>query len=177
MNRKQPSESAYTSSTKNYKREVLNRVHEDAGPKLRSVFLTQWKNSVMMKVIGIVTLLVTIGSIFIGAVVWIVDNKVEALRVELVGETKAINAKLAALQSQIGTNNAGTNSRTSILDGDIGENDRRISANGERIARLEGTLTGATERLNQLHVQMMKNTEAILKSGGTPDIKVGGTPD
>lgn len=105
------------------------------------------------------------------------DHKVDALRGELAGEINTTNAELAALRNQIGTSNEGTESRTTTLDGDIGENSRRISDNGERIARMEGTFAGTTDRLNRLHTQVTKNTEVILKAGGTPDVNVGGTPN
>ena len=147
-----------------------------SGRNMWSVFPTRWKDPVTIGV-GILTLLIMIGTAFIKGASWVVDNRVEALRGELAGEIKTTNAKLSALRNQIGTSNAGTESRTTTLDGDIGENNRRISDNGERIARMESALTGTTDRLNRLHIQVTKNTEAILKAGGTPDVKVGGTPD
>ena len=147
-----------------------------SGRNTWSVFLTRWKDPVIIGV-SILGFLITVGIAFIGGAAWVMDQKVEALRGELVGEIKTTNAELAALRNQIGTSNEGTKSRTTTLDGDIGENNRRISDNGERIARMEGTLTGTTDRLNRLHTQVTKNTEAILKVGGTPDVKVGGTPD
>ena len=147
-----------------------------SGRNTWSVFLTRWKDPVKIGV-SILGLLIMVGIAFIGGAAWVMDHKVEALRGELVGEIKTTNAELAALRNQIGTSNEGTKSRTTTLDGDIGENNRRISDNGERIARMEGTLTGTTDRLNRLHTQVTKNTEAILKVGGTPDVKVGGTPN
>ena len=143
---------------------------------MSSVLLTRWKDPITIGV-GILGLLIAIGIAFVGIANWVVDNRVEALRGELTGEINTTNAELTALRNQIDTSNAGTESKTTTLDGDIGENNRRISDNGERIARMESTLTGTTDRLNRLHTQVTKNTEAILKAGGTPDVKVGGTPD
>ena len=110
---------------------------------------------------------------------WFVTPEVEALRGELTGDIKTTKAELAALRNQIGTSNKGTESRTTALDGEIGENNRRISDNGERIAHMEGKLAETTARLDRLHTQVTKNTELItdLRLRGTPDVKVGGTPD
>ena len=139
-------------------------------------FLARWKNPVTIGV-GILGLLITAGIAFMGGAAWVVDRKVEALRGELAGEIKTTNAEVAALRNQMGTSNEGTESMTTTLDGDIGKNNRRISDNGERIAHMEGSLAGTRDRLNRVHTQVTKNTEAILRAGGTPDVKVGGTPD
>ena len=141
-----------------------------------SDLLTRRRDSVKT-VVSILTFLLAIVIVFFGSTIWVVDNRLEALRGELTGEIKATNTELEALRNQIGTSNAGTESKTTTLGSDIGENNRRISDNGERVARMEGTLTGITDMLNRLHTQVTKNTEAILKPGGTPDVKVGGTPD
>ena len=134
--------------------------------------MTRWKG--LLKIVGgIIGVLL----IFITVANWIADQKIEALREELSGAIKTKDAELAALRNQISTSNEGTESRTTTLDVDIGENNRRISDNGERLARMESTLTGTTDRLDRLHTQVTNNTEAILKAAGTPDVKVGGTPD
>ena len=154
---------------------MRDQVTEDtktSGRDKWNVSMTQWKGMVGT-VVGIITVL----GIFITLANWIADQKVEALREELSGEIKTKDAELAALRNQISTSNEGTESRTTTLDVDIGENNRRISDNGERLARMESTLTGTTGRLDRLRTQVTKNTEAILKAGGTPDVKVGGTPD
>ena len=111
---------------------------------------------------GIIAILV----VFMSFANWLMDQKIEALRVEL-----------EALRTQMNASNEGTESKTTTLDVDIGENNRRISDTGERLARMESTLTGTTGRLDRLHSQVTKNTEAVLKAAGTPDVKVGGTPD
>ena len=122
---------------------------------------------------GIIAILV----VFMGFANWLMDQKIEALHKELSGAIKTKDVELAALRNQMNASNEGTESKTTTLDVDIGENNRRISDTGERLARMESTLTGTTGRLDRLHSQVTKNTEAILKAAGTPDVKVGGTPD
>ena len=126
-----------------------------------------------------VSLMVGLGLVFGGGVLGGARWFVEPLREELARASEATNAELAALRNQIGTSNKGTESRTTALDGEIGENNRRISDNGERIAHMEGKLTGTTARLDQLHTQVTKNTELItdVRVSGTPDVKAGGTPE
>ena len=155
---------------------MRSQATEDAktpGETTSKKFLARWEGPVTIVIsktaIGI---FITACLALIGWVVpWMMDMKAEALRGELAGEIKTTNAEVAALRNQMGTSNEGTESRTTTLDGDIGKNNRRISDNGERIAHMEGTLAGTADRLNRVHTQVTKNTEDILRSGGTPDVK------
>ena len=154
---------------------MRNQVTEDtktSGRDTWNEFMKRWKG--LVKIVGGIIAVLGIFSILAN---WIVDQKVEALREKLSGEINTNNAELAALRNQISKSDEGTESRTTTLDVDIGENNRRISDNGERLARMESTLRGTTGRLDRLYTRVTKNTEAILKAGGTPDVKMGGTPD
>ena len=96
----------------------------------------------------------------VGSAAWFVDSKVEAMRGEFARAISTTNAELAALRNQIGTDNKGTESRATALDGKIGKN-------GERIAGMEGELKGTTARLDDLNLRLV----------GTPDVETEGTPD
>ena len=141
-------------------------------------FITRVKDPATV-VAAMVTLVLAFGGGVMTGTVWFVTPEVEALRGELTGEIKTTKAELAALRNQIGTSNKGTESRTTALDGEIGENNRRISDNGERIAHMESKFAETTARLDRMHTQVTKNSELItdLRLRGTPDVKVGGTPD
>lgn len=160
---------------------MRNQVTEDTKTPERNTwrgFITRVKDPAMV-VAAMVTLVLGFGGGGMTGAAWFVTPEVEALRGEVTGEIKTTKAELAALRNQIGTSNKGTESRTTALDGEIGENNRRISDNGERIAHMEGKLAETTARLDRLHTQVTKNTELItdLRLRGTPDVKVGGTPD
>ena len=133
-----------------------------SGRNTWSVFLTRWKDTVTT-VGGIVTILSAVVATVLGAT-WFVDRKVEAVRGELARVINTTNAELAALRNQIGAGDERTETRTTTLNDNIGEN-------GERIARMEAALAGTSGWLDRLHTKVAKNAEAIT------ELQVRGTPD
>ena len=90
----------------------------------------------------IVGLVITFGSGFLAGAHWYVFSEVEPLRKEVTGLTKNIE-----------------------------DNRNKLSNNGERLAKIEATLSSTSERVGRVHTQVTKNTDAIT------DLKVRGTPD
>ena len=127
--------------------------------------------------IVVVAAIAAVISAFYGGVVTctvlFVDPKVETLREELTRAGAAANAKLEALRNDIRTGKESAESRTTALNDKIEDSSARIADNGERIAGMTATLAGTIGRVDRLHTQITKNTEAIteLKVRGTPDVR------
>lgn len=104
-------------------------------------FLTRLKEPTVT-LAAIVTLVIAIGGGFFAGARWYVSSEVEPLRKEVAELIKYIEI-----------------------------NRNKITNNGERLARVEATLSGTGERLGRLHIQVTKNVDGIT------DLRIRGTPD
>ena len=102
-----------------------------------------------------------------------VAGEVDRLRSELTetngkrqNEIEVLRGQLAAIEDRSKTTDERANSATK-------ENATRVSANGERIARIEGSLGGTTDRVKELDATVKSNAERItvLEVVGTPELR------
>ena len=89
----------------------------------------------------ILGIVVTFGTGFFAGSHWYVSSELDPLRKEVAGLAKNVE-----------------------------DNRSKLSSNGERLAGIDATLSGTNERVDRLHNQITKNTEAIT------DVRIRGTP-
>ena len=119
---------------------------------------------------AVIVILSVVGTGVVSVSKWLVASEVDRLRSELTetngkrqNEIEVLRGQLAAIEDRTKTTDERSNSATK-------ENATRVSANGERIARIEGSLGGTTDRVKELDATVKNNAERItvLEAVGTP---------